>query len=294
MREGQAVEQALWQEHELSQAAFASISDGLVSTTASGRINFCNAAACTLLRQPASTLLGQSLSMVFHLEPDPAGGQVGGLAGMRLMAQQGERIFEHTVIALLGPGGQRNGELILFRDVTGEHEMRQRLQHEARHDPLTGLANRHRLADYAAAWLPRVQVEGGLLALLVIDPGLHAGGVEHLGMTGSDRVLVEIARRLRSHVKEPALLCRAGGEEFILVLPRPNNRPEIEYLAEFLLLSLREPLAIDETLLQLRPAIGIALYPQHGTTLDELLQRADQALLSLRRIDGGGACFSPE
>lgn len=288
MREGQAVQQKLQHEQALKQAAFASISDGLINLDERGHISAVNSAACSLLGRLEPELLGKPLDMVLLVEPEPQPDPAvrRRFPALRPVRHQGEHYFEHTLLTLVDARGEHTGDLLLFRDVTHEHERQEQLLHQARHDPLTGLANRHRLLEYVQQ-LQQADPQRSL-ALLLIDAGLDERDERRLGHVGVDDVLLEIASRLRSQVKEGALACRTGGKDFIVVLPRPSSELEVQYFGECLLQSLQAPLTAAGVDILPQPAIGIAFLPQHASEVDGLIAAADRAVLQQHRTGQPG------
>jgi diguanylate cyclase (GGDEF)-like protein len=106
-------------------------------------------------------------------------------------------------------------------------------------------------------------------------------GFGHL--TG-DRLLVAVAQRLRTCVRDSDTLARIGGDEFAVIQSGISDRAGAELLAERMLAALGAPLAIDGHSLRVSASIGIALYPDHGASPEELHQGADQALYRAKAV----------
>jgi diguanylate cyclase (GGDEF)-like protein len=170
-------------------------------------------------------------------------------------------------------------------------DLKQRLMHQAYHDPLTSLGNRALLADRAAAVLDRAP---GHAALLVLDLDSFKMVNDSLGHGAGDRMLVEIARRVTNQLPEGHCATRLGGDEFAILLHDLEEPEEQAYsLASRILDVLRQPLLLDGNLMNPEASIGIAVGRQ-GVAFEALLADADLAMYAAKRA-GKGRCvvFEP-
>ncbi len=154
-------------------------------------------------------------------------------------------------------------------------EREQAMEHLALHDTLTGLHNRHYLRIRAR----RPVIEpADRCSMFYIDIDNFKQINDNLDHNVGDQVLIAIAGRLALIAGDDALLVRFGGDEFVLCLynPVPGDDPDI--IAERVRRAIGEPIFIDGRELTARASVGVALAPEHGTTIDELLQRADAAM----------------
>ena len=151
------------------------------------------------------------------------------------------------------------------------------LRHAARHDPLTGLANRAQLAELLSQALERRQRSGAReTALLFIDLDRFKLINDSLGHAAGDQVLVEVARRLNACLRPGDHLVRFGGDEFVALLDDMAALGDAEQIAQRMLDNLRQPMHLQQQTLVISASIGIApLNDQPG--LDPL-QAADLAL----------------
>jgi diguanylate cyclase (GGDEF)-like protein len=149
------------------------------------------------------------------------------------------------------------------------------LAQEARTDPLTGLANRSGLAIRAQDLLER---PGGH-AVMVLDLDRFKPVNDLHGHAAGDSVLVEVARRLTQSVREGDTVARLGGDEFAVLFSDAPGRAALEERAVRMQTALRRPIAIGPNqMVAIDSSIGMALAPQDGKTLEELLLAADAAL----------------
>jgi len=163
-------------------------------------------------------------------------------------------------------------------------ELAARHRHEATHDPLTGLANRRQLRDrLGAALADRRRLPS--TALLLIDLDHFKEVNDTLGHSAGDRVLVEVAVRLRQAV-DGALVARLGGDEFAVILEGLTAPARAEHHARRILGVLGDPMDLDGMRIGLRASAGLATADGNAST-EELLRRADVAMYQAK--DSGQA-----
>ena len=155
---------------------------------------------------------------------------------------------------------------------------RNRIWHLAHHDPLTDLPNRWLFSDRLEQALRRGQRHGEMVALHYFDLDDFKAVNDGFGHLTGDRVLVAVAQRLRACVRDSDTLARIGGDEFAVVQSGVSDRDGAALLAERLLAALHAPLVIDGHALRVSASIGIALYPDHAASPEQLHHTADQAL----------------
>lgn len=163
-------------------------------------------------------------------------------------------------------------------DISARKKAEQHLQHAARHDPLTGLANRMRLDEQLQQALQRQEKLGAReAALLFVDLDRFKLINDSLGHAIGDQVLVEVAQRLRACLRPGDELFRFGGDEFVVLLDDLACADDAERVAQRILDGLHHPLHLGERTLVVNASIGIAPLREHGKSLDAL-QAADLAL----------------
>jgi diguanylate cyclase (GGDEF)-like protein len=153
--------------------------------------------------------------------------------------------------------------------------------HAARHDALTGLANRRHLLDRGTEQLGQRRTEG-VIALLLIDLNHFKEVNDTLGHTAGDRVLVQVAERLRGAVRGEDLVARLGGDEFAVLFHALPAPAVAAHRAEALLNALHEPIELDGMRINVEASGGIAVAPSSGG-MTELLRRADVAMYQAKR-----------
>ena len=173
------------------------------------------------------------------------------------------------------------------------------LEYMACHDALTQLYNRRRFEEEMERELKEQERLGGRGALLWFDIDNFKEINDRLGHSVGDSVLVDFAQELQSETRGYATLARIGGDEFALILPQAD-RAEAERAAERLVQLLRaRAFAAGPERIHLLISIGIALYPEHATAMDDLLACADIAMYDAKKHGGNRYCvyngqrFSP-
>ncbi|GAC1441401.1 MAG: hypothetical protein NVSMB55_09040 [Mycobacteriales bacterium] len=149
------------------------------------------------------------------------------------------------------------------------------LKTEATHDPLTGLPNRALLTDRLAEAVTAATRDGTPLAVLFVDLDAFKDINDGSGHLLGDKVLVEVAARLRSAVRDGDTVARFGGDEFVVLLPQTDVAASA-YIADRLLAGVLEPLEVDGRRLHVSASIGVAVSPP--VAADALLRSADAAV----------------
>ncbi|MEU4551273.1 putative bifunctional diguanylate cyclase/phosphodiesterase [Micromonospora violae] len=166
-----------------------------------------------------------------------------------------------------------------------------RLRHDAHHDTLTGLPNRRRITG-ALDESVKIRAPGEVVALLLFDvDGLRQVN-ESLGHAAGDKVLIEVATRLRASAPSSALVGRAGGDEFLVTLRLESAEAALELAAQ-LRDQIRDEMVFDALTLDVNTAVGVAVHPDHGSDAATLLLRVDLAATAAKSVPGSVQLFNP-
>jgi len=162
------------------------------------------------------------------------------------------------------------------------------LAHKARHDDLTGLPNRSFFEYRLNLVLQDAMRQQRQAALLFIDCDRFKDINDGLGHAAGDKVLTEVAGRIRRHLRESDLVARLGGDEFAaLIYPLPQAKDALR-IADAVLHGMDAPIVLnDGDRVSTSLSIGIALYPQHGRSAEHLLHSADVAMYLAKRAGRG-------
>ena len=173
-------------------------------------------------------------------------------------------------------------------DITDIRMSHERIAHLARFDPLTGLANRSLLRERLEDALARAVRTSGGCALLFVDLDRFKIVNDTLGHLSGDRLLREVAARLRNAMGAEAHIGRLGGDEFAIVLPESSVR-RAEAASKAIVATLSRPFVIDNVPVSIGASVGFALGPDDGASVDVLLRSAD---LALDQVKGSGRVHS--
>ncbi|NUK96727.1 bifunctional diguanylate cyclase/phosphodiesterase [Streptomyces lunaelactis] len=150
-------------------------------------------------------------------------------------------------------------------------------------DPLTGLPNRQWLLERTWAALEDAESSGARSALVLIDLDRFRSVNDTLGHLAGDRLLLQIADRLRLALPKGAEAARLGGDEFAVLLPTADSTTSATRVARHLVAELSSPLDLDGLTLVLEASAGVAVFPDHALDAEGLLRRADVAMYQAKR-----------
>jgi diguanylate cyclase (GGDEF)-like protein len=180
--------------------------------------------------------------------------------------------------------GRSLGRVYSFRDLTERESAQQRIAELSSTDPLTGLCNRAELAVLVANASLQTTRGGTGYALMLVDLDRFSAINESFGASNADLVLLEVARRLRGALRKGDVAARFAGDQFA-VLVHEADAVSAEATAKRLLQTISATMHVGALSFTQTCSIGVAVSPVHGSTLDELLSAADEAL---RRAKQGG------
>lgn len=261
-------------------------------------VNPAYAAACGAERED---LIGRSL---FHatqgLLDEPARrelqrtlGESGCWSGELPGRRQDGELFTSwvTLNELCNERGRLLHTVWISRDITLLKQGERELQRLAFYDPLTGLANRALFADHLQMALAGARREPGQLAVMYIDLDRFKFVNDSLGHQAGDRLLSEVAGRLRGVVRDADTLARQGGDEFTVLLTELCGEEQALQVAGRIIQSVSQPVVLDGQELFVGASVGIAFFPQHGDDAETLCRHADMALYEAKLAGGGQCCL---
>ena len=176
------------------------------------------------------------------------------------------------------------------QDLTERVEAEKRIDLLAHTDILTGLPNRVLLSQRAELMLGMCQRQGTPCGVLFVDLDRFKNINESFGHALGDRVLVEVAQRIRLCLREVDTLSRLGADEFVIFLQEADAFGA-EIAARRIIASLSQPFGVQDMDFSLGCSIGIALYPDDGNSVDELIQCADTAMHGVKERGRGSLRF---
>jgi len=163
-------------------------------------------------------------------------------------------------------------------DITAERLAERRISFLAHNDALTGLLNRGKFTDHLKQCVARLERYGSPFTLLFLDLDQFKSVNDSRGHLIGDKLLVQVAHRIRGCVREGDIVARLGGDEFAIILGRPSEAAETAALAGRLVEVVGKPYEFDDEIMSVGVSIGIAVAPINGTRPDQILRNADLAL----------------
>ena len=294
-----AAEEALFEEKERAQVMLNSIGDAVLATDLEGNVTYLNVEAESITGWSREDAVGRPLAEVFSIidattretVANPAqhalakDRTVGLAANAVLIRRDGfESAIEDSAAPIHNRSGEVTGAVIVFHDVSQSRAMAQKMTHLAQHDFLTGLPNRALLTErlsHAIGLANRHRKQVGML-FLDLDDFKHIN--DSLGHAIGDQLLQSVAERLVASVRGTDMVCRQGGDEFVILLAEIEQPQDAAHIAEKLLAAFIAPHLIGESELHVTLSIGISVYPDDGDNVDSVMQNADTAMFHAKAI----------
>ena len=266
-----------------------SLGDGLLCADHEGRITMCNPVAAAIFGYRIDEMIAWPIENLFapaaqgprsafnklRSEASPNGGNVIELIGLR---KDGAVLpVEVSSSGWDGVDGLQYG--FVLRDISVRKREAEKIRYLAEHDTLTGLANRHLLHQHLNAELSKAQTHVLKVAAIVLDLDRFKEINDTFGHTYGDRVLIAVAAQLNDLVVGGGLVARLGGDEFAVVVSGADVEVRAANLAAKIVTALsHSPIVVEDRPLWINASVGVAYYPDHGATADELFSNADLAL----------------
>lgn len=244
-----------------------------------------NPAYETLVRKSRQELLGRTALEVF---PEIPYGYIADCAEVALNGQSKTGTFysdmlgKHLSISLYSP--QHGHFAFVGRDVSDEIDHAQKVERLAYFDQLTGLPNRARTIELLKREIDVGSGKEASGALLYIDMDDLKLVNDSYGHSYGDSMIITSAMHLVSLAPADSTVARVGGDEFVVLLPGMNDPLQVESLVSEIVDTLGREYEVRELQIHASASIGIALYPQDGLTVEEILRNADTALNEAKRF----------
>lgn len=257
-----------------------SVADAILTVGTDLVVTSWNRSAEILFGYAAEEIVGRTAALLFPPGSDEP-------RRLLTVASRGERVRRHDTVrrtrdgqlaeVRLDASPHQDGIVVVARDISDRRELEAELVRQTMHDALTGLPNRAFLTYRLAQALADARQRGTPVAVLVADLDQFRAVDDLHGHLVGDRVLVEIADRLRELARPSDLVARSGGDEFVLVCPGLDVAGAGD-MARQLIESLGEPLEATQRALRVGASVGIAVTPPLEDDAATLLQRADVAM----------------
>ncbi|MDR6983021.1 diguanylate cyclase (GGDEF)-like protein/PAS domain S-box-containing protein [Rheinheimera pacifica] len=196
-----------------------------------------------------------------------------------------------TITAIRNEEQQISQFAAIFSDITERKQQEQKIHQLAYIDELTGLANRRMFLDRLQLSLANAHRHKHKLAVMFLDLDLFKRINDTLGHQAGDQALKEVASRISATVREGESVARLGGDEFTILLPEVTDGSTVEYLAKRMISQIEKPVRLLGQEFFLTTSIGIAVYPQDGSTAEQLVKHADVAMYQAKSAGRNQYCF---
>jgi diguanylate cyclase (GGDEF)-like protein len=173
---------------------------------------------------------------------------------------------------------------LLYKELEKSNKV---LEQKALHDSTTGLPNRDLFNDRLTHAIAMAKRHAWTLAVMFLDLDRFKYINDTHGHAVGDRVLKEVAKRLLGHTRDEDTVCRNGGDEFLYLLINPQGSENIRRIADTLLQSIEQPIDVGDLKPIVKTSIGIAVYPDDGTTGEQLIRNADTAMYRAKESVSG-------
>ncbi|MEH6354511.1 MAG: diguanylate cyclase [Marinobacter sp.] len=290
-------EEQLFEEKERAQTTLNSIGDAVLSINIDGQVTYMNPVSETLTGFNCDEAVGLSLNEVFYvvdahsleLTTNPTRKAIESDsivtldANTLLIAKSGDTLaIEGSAAPIHDFDAAITGAIIVFRGVRLSHETTSRMARFAQHDALTGLYNRHAFCERFEQSLALAQQHKTKMGLLFINLDKFKQMNDALGHDGGDTILITLANRLRSCVRSTDMVCRYGGDEFVVLLSEIETPMQAFDVAKKIGEAAAATIKIGEKNIALQLSIGVSVYPENGNTPKALLKIADLAMYRIK------------
>jgi diguanylate cyclase (GGDEF)-like protein/PAS domain S-box-containing protein len=280
-------------ELQLAAAVIQNIAEGILVTDLAGVIQSVNPAFTKITGFPAEEAIGHTPRILrsdrhdapFHAALWNQIANQGHWQGEIWNRRKNGEVFleRQTITRIAGGHNEVSRYVSVFHDITDAWQANEDNRHLAFHDPLTKLPNRTLLLERLERQIARAKREPGSFAVMFLDLDHFKAVNDTLGHAVGDELLIVVAQKLQTLVRQTDTVARIGGDEFVIKLDNPASQDEVNYIAQRVIGVINETIEIKGHQIQVGASVGIALYPENGTTANELIQNADAAMYAAKR-----------
>ncbi|OIR02244.1 cyclic di-GMP phosphodiesterase Gmr [mine drainage metagenome] len=199
-----------------------------------------------------------------------------------------------AIYTLKDEHGRVANRIGIFSDITQSRAEQDTVAHHAQHDFLTNLPNRMLFRDRFKQQLARAKRNDKKFAVIYVDLDKFKPVNDKLGHQIGDQLLVAVAERLKSQVREVDTVSRFGGDEFAILLSEVMTRNDVTSLAGKILLALHLPFILDGNTVNISGSLGIAMYPDDGSEMETIMSKADAAMYRAKHNGSNTYCWCGE
>tara|TARA_R110000744_G_scaffold165042_3_gene282138 strand:- start:435 stop:1304 length:870 start_codon:yes stop_codon:yes gene_type:complete len=268
--------------------AFDYLFDSLVITDLQGIITDWNKGSENLYGYSKEEAIGQPVNILHLLEDTEhitsevitAVEKYGKWTGEVRMLHKDGHIgwIESMCVPIFDSNHKLVGALGVNRDISIRINETKRLEYLAHYDQLTKIPNRYLLFDRIEHLIAQSERDGRTFALLFIDLDRFKVINDTKGHAFGDQVLIEVSLRLKQSIRNSDTVARVGGDEFVVLLENMVDKINIATFLETIMNTMSKPFVIKDEKFAVSCSIGVAIYPDQGSTIDTLIAVADKAM----------------
>ena len=273
---------------------------GIYRTDSKGQCIFVNPTWCEIVGLTQEQALGNGWASAVMLEDRKkvyeAWSQT--INQNRLFAL--EYRFEHAdgkvvwvygqAVAIHDETGKILGYVGTITDITERKLTEERINQLAFYDSLTKLPNRRFLRDRIKHGIDIYHRTGKRMALLMMDLDKFKPVNDNLGHAAGDELLKQVGYRIKARLRAMDMVARLGGDEFVVLIENLEHDEQAAHIADAIIHTLTQPFTINNHQVTIGTSIGIAIHPEHGSKIDDLMDNADIALYHAK--EQGRGCFA--
>lgn len=281
---------------QLAASVFTHAQEGIMITTADGKIIDVNAAFSQITGYSRDEVLGHNPRMLSSGRQEPSfydslfddlarnGQWVGEIWNRRKSGEVYAQL--QNISEVRDAQGLLQHYVSLFNDITQIKDHQQRLERMAHFDTLTQLPNRLLLADRLQQAVAQAQRRAGSIAVVYLDLDGFKAVNDHHGHAVGDELLIVVSQHMKAALRDGDTLARVGGDEFVAVLVDLSQTDDAAPVLDRLLQAAADPVRVGAALLGVSASLGVAMYPRDGTDSEQLLRRADHAMYQAKKAGG--------
>lgn len=210
---------------------------------------------------------------------------------LNICSEDPDAFGKHEVIVLEEVASNLGYGMFALHTEAMRQQYARKLEHQAHHDALTGLANRSLLSDRLKQAIAMAQRLNKQVAVLMLDLDKFKVLNDTHGHAAGDLLLKAVAERLTASVRRSDTVARLGGDEFVVLLTNIKREEEVITIAEKIMSTFRRPFQLGELQLHAQSSVGIALYPKDADEEQTLMKYADAAMYHVKQQGRNAFCF---
>ena len=203
---------------------------------------------------------------------------------IRILTQSGEtRWVKHVCATVLDNDGNRIGVRASNIDITDQKNHENQIFNMAYYDPLTNLPNRRLFEKNLDSMIEKAKLNNDVFSVMFLDLDRFKNINDSFGHKLGDKLLIKISEMVTDLCKDDCLVCRFGGDEFVLICSDIENKNQATDFATNIIQTIEDPIHIDDINIYISASIGVAFYPEDGSSMELLVRNADTAMYKSKK-----------